>query len=154
MLFCKSEDVWLENTKVNSKQITSVVFTGNSLPGSLVFFFFFFMYIVDVKILLDISLARWSWYWIGTKLQFGVYDQCKSFASPSKAKKGGCFFRGEKGVRKVPVNRTRGFSGTEALPGKELSLCSCWVLRLSRGAGAPPSGLLSLFNWDFGLLTF
>ena len=56
MLFCKSEDVLLQNTKVNSKQITLVVFMGNNLTGSL----FFFLYIVDVKILLDISLARRS----------------------------------------------------------------------------------------------
>ena len=115
MLFCKSEDVWLQNTKVNSKQITLVVFMGNILTGSL----FFFLYIVDVKILLDISLARRSWYWIGTKLQFGVYNQCKPFASPSKAKNGECFFRGEKGVRRVAVNRIHGFSGTETVQGKE-----------------------------------
>ena len=88
MLFCKSEDVGLQNTKVNSKQITLVVFIGNILTGSL----FFSMYIVDVKILLDISLAMRNCYWIGTKLQFGVYNQCKPFASPSKAKKGDCFF--------------------------------------------------------------
>ena len=56
MLFCKSEDVLLQNTKVNSKQITLVVFMGNNLTGSL----FFFLYIVGVKILLDISLARRS----------------------------------------------------------------------------------------------
>lgn len=80
---------------------------------------FFFLYIVDVKILLDISLARRSWYWIGTKLQFGVYNQCKPFASPSKAKNRERFFRGEKGVRRVTVNRTHGFSGTETVPGKE-----------------------------------
>ena len=53
------------------------------------------------------------------------------------------------------VNRVLGLSLAESLPGKKSSLSSsCWVLLLSQGMRAPPSGLLTLFNWGFCLSHF
>ena len=48
--------------------------------------------------------------------------------------------------------RVLSFSLAESLPGKKRSpSSSCWALLLSQ-KGAPPSGLSTLFNWDFCLL--
>jgi len=50
---------------------------------------------------------------------FGVYFGVLESHTLRFAKNGERFFRGEKGVRRVTVNRTHGFSGTETVPGKE-----------------------------------
>ena len=51
--------------------------------------------------------------------------------------------------------RVLSFSLAESLPGKKSRLSSsCWVLLLSQGVRAPPSGLLTLFNWGFCLPHF
>ena len=51
-------------------------------------------------------------------LQFRVCNNDKPRAN-SHIAVGECFFRGEKGVRRVAVNRIHGFSGTETVQGKE-----------------------------------
>ena len=72
------------------------------------------------------------------------------------AREGELFYREEKEVGRVIINK-------ESMAFHWLSLCqerigvfssSCWGVLSSRGTGAPPSGLLTLFNWGFCLLIF
>ena len=106
-----------------------------------------------------ISPAKTSLFRIRKELQFWVYNHGKSCASPSTAREGQLFYRREKEVWRAIVNKesrkTKSFSLAELLPERRGGLSSSsWALLSSQGTRAPPSGLLTLFNWGFCLLIF
>ena len=112
------------------------------------------------------SLAKVSLLWISKKLQFRACNHSKPNASPWAGRRGKLFLKGEKEVGGAVVNRestgemeSSEFSGfwhwlscdrlslAELLPGRRESLSSsCWVLLLSWGMRAPPSGLLTILT--------
>ena len=100
----------------------------------------------------SISPAKMGLFKINTELQFEVCNHGKPHASPRTAREE-CF-HGEKkefgeGYRKRTVH---GFSLAESWPGKKRLLSSSCRAPLSpKGMRAPPSGLLTLFNWDFAV---
>ena len=74
---------------------------------------------------------------------------------PTQQGKENAYIEGKGGCQGYSEHRMLGFSLAESLPGKKSRLSSsCWVLLLSQGVRAPPSGLLTLFNSNFCLSHF
>ena len=85
---------------------------------------------------------RWISLGISRELQFWVHDHGESRTSPYMAREEELFYRGEKEVGRAVVTGW-------VLTKKEVCLLPMGCANISwQGVRAPPSGLLTLFNWD------